>query len=61
MSTGKACVSRDRFLFIFNFLSLDFDELWCTVTSACLFTEIKWQWAMLVEGWMTASVHYLYL
>ena len=25
--------------------------------SACLFTKVKWQWATLVMGWVTASVH----
>ena len=26
--------------------------------SACLFTEAKRQWAQLVVGWVTTSVHY---
>ena len=26
--------------------------------SICLFTEVKWQWAMLVLEWVTALVHF---
>ena len=40
------------------FLSLDFHELWQSVMSASLFTEVKQQWATLVLGWVTTSVHY---
>ena len=40
-----------------NFLSLEFRELWHSVMSTCLFTEVKQQWAMLVLGWVIASVH----
>ena len=29
--------------------------------SVCLFTEVKWQWAMLVLRWVTTLVHYLCL
>ena len=39
-------------------LSPDFHELWRSVMSACLLTEVKRQWAMLVLGWVTASMHY---
>ena len=40
------------FLFYFFFVS-DFHELWRSVMSACLLTEVKQQWAMLVLGWVT--------
>ena len=41
------------------FLSPDFHELWHSMMSTCLFTEVKWQWAMFsTAGWLTASVHY---
>ena len=30
------------------FLFPDFHELWCSVMSICLLTEVKQQWAMLV-------------
>ena len=43
--------------FIF-FLSLDFHELWRSVMSICLITEAEQQWALLVLGWVTISVHY---
>ena len=46
-------------VFIFTFfLSPDFHELWHSVMSICPSTEVKWQWATLVLGWVTASVHY---
>ena len=32
------------------FLSPDFHELWCSVMSTCLFTEVKQQWAMYRAG-----------
>ena len=48
--------SRDHF-----FLSPDFHELWHSMMSICLFTEVKRQWATLVLEWVTASVHYLFL
>ena len=44
--------------FYFAFFSLDFHELWRSMMSICLFTEVKQQWATLVLGWVTASVHY---
>ena len=46
------------FFFCFFFLSLEFHELWCSVMSTCLITEIKQQWAVLVLGWVIASVNY---
>ena len=54
-SSREACASRNHF-----FLSLDFHELWFRVMSICLFTEVKQQWASLVLGWVTTSVHYFY-
>ena len=39
------------------FESPDFHELWPSMMSICLFTEVKQQWATLVLGWVTASVH----
>ena len=53
VSSSEARSSRITF-----FLSPDFHELWCSVISACLFTEGKRQWATLVLGLVTASVHY---
>ena len=35
------------------FLSPDFHELWCSMMTICLLTEVKQQWAMLVLGWVT--------
>ena len=32
------------------FLFPEFHELWCTVMSICLFTEVRPQWAMFVLG-----------
>ena len=51
----EARASRDHFfgLFIYFFLSPDFHELWRSVMSICLLTEVKRQWAMLVLGWVT--------
>ena len=57
MCSSKARASRNHF-YSFIFLSTDFHELWCSVVSICLFTEVKRQWATLVLGWVTASVHY---
>ena len=51
--SSETRATRDLF-----FLSSDFHELWRRVLSACLLTEVKQQWAMLVLGWVTASVHY---
>ena len=53
VSPGKAHVSRDFF-----FLFPDFYELWCSMMSSCLISEVKQQWAALVLGWVTISVHY---
>ena len=62
VSSSEACASRDHFfggLFFFCFyLSLDFLELWCSVISTCLITEVKQQWVTLVLGWLTSSVYY---
>ena len=35
------------------FLSPKFHELWRSMMSICLFTEVKLQWATLVLGWVT--------
>ena len=41
-----------------TFLSPDFHE-WChSMMSVCLLAEVMQQWATLVLGWVTASVHY---
>ena len=56
-SSSEAHASRN----LFFCLSSDFHELWCSLMSTCLFTEVKRQWATLVLGWVTASVHYLCL
>ena len=48
VSLNRACASRNHF-----FLSPDFHELWCSVMSICLLTEVKQQWATLVLGWVT--------
>ena len=37
-------------------LASDFQELGHRVMTICLLTEVKWQWAMLVLGWVTVSV-----
>ena len=37
-------------------LASDFHELWHRVMTISLLTEVKWQWAMLVLGWVTVSV-----
>ena len=47
-SSSKAHTSRDHF----------FHEWWCSMSRICLLTEVKQQWAMLVLGWVTTSVHY---
>ena len=60
-SSSEACSSRDPsffFLFLFFFfLSPDF-FLWRSGMTICLVTEVKLQWATLVPGWETTSVHY---
>ena len=53
VSSGEARHSRDHF-----FLSPDFHELWPSMMSISLFTEVKQQWAMIVMGWVTTLVHY---
>ena len=57
-SSSEAHASRNHFFFVSYFWSPDFHELRHSVMSACLLTEVKHQWAMLVLGWVTASVHY---
>ena len=48
-SLDRARASRNHFIFlVVFFLSPDFHELWCSVMSICLLTEVKWRWAMLV-------------
>ena len=42
------------FLGFFFLLSPDFHELWRSMTSTRLITEVKQQWATLVLGWVTA-------
>ena len=42
-------ITRDHF---FHFFS-DFYELWHSVMSICLLTEVKQQWAALVLAWVT--------
>ena len=50
--------SGNHFFSTFFLSPLDFHVLWHSVMSISLFTEVKRQWAMLVLGWLTASVHY---
>ena len=50
-SSSEACASRDHSLYLFFFFLQTFK------ISICLFTEVKRQWAKLVLGWITASVH----
>ena len=40
--------------FFFPFLSPVFHELWHSMMSTCLITEVRQQWATLVLGWVTA-------
>ena len=40
VSSSEACASRNHF---FIFFSLDFHELWRSMTSTCVFTEVKRQ------------------
>ena len=51
VSLDRALASTDHF-----FLSPDFHQLWRSVMSICLLTEVKRQWAILVLGWVTVSV-----
>ena len=44
--------------FLFIFLSPEFHELWHSGMTTSLITEVKQQWATLVLGWVTASVHH---
>ena len=37
-------------------LSPDFHQLWRSMMSICLLTEVKQQWATLVLGWVTVGV-----
>ena len=56
MSLGRAYISRNKF-----FLSPNFHQLWHSVMSICLLTEVKRQWATLVLGSVTVSVlHHLW-
>ena len=43
MTSSEAPTSRDHVLIKKKNLS---HELWCSVMSACLFTEVKRQWAI---------------
>ena len=56
VSDGFSLALGDQNLFwpCFPFLSQDFYKLWHSVMSACLFTEVKQQWVMLILGWLTA-------
>ena len=58
MALQLVLVDRNPFQPCFFFLSPDYHELWHSMRSACLLTEIKRQWATQVLGWETASVHY---
>ena len=64
-SSSEARASSHHFFCLFFcffflvFLSLDFHKLWYSVMSISLSTEVKQQWAMLVLGLVTTSVHYL--
>ena len=49
----KARSSRDQVFFLLVRLSPDFHELWRSMMSICLLTEVKRQWATLVLGWVT--------
>ena len=53
VSSKEAHISRDHF-----FLSPDLHELWHCVMTTVLFTDIQQQWATLVLGQVTASVHF---
>ena len=59
-NSSEAPASRDHYflVFFFFFLAPDCHELWCSVMSTCLIPEVKQQWANLVLGWVTTSVHY---
>ena len=50
MISSEACAS------FFIFLLLDFHELWQSMTSTCLITDVKQQWATLVLEWVIVSV-----
>ena len=52
--SGLSWIVAQRFLVFF--LSPDFHQLWHSVMSICLLTEVKRQWAMLVLGWVTVWV-----
>ena len=46
------------FCFCFFVMSSDFYEVWGSVMSTCLITEVKQQYVTLELGWVAASVHY---
>ena len=56
VSLDRACTSRNHFFSVC--VSMDFHESWHGHNDCLFFTEVKQQWAMLVLGWVTASVHY---
>ena len=37
-------------------LASDFKKLWYSMMTICLLTEVKWQWAVIVLGWVTVSI-----
>ena len=49
-------LKKEYYLLITFFLSSDFNQLWGSVISICLFAEVKQLWAMLVMGWCTTHV-----
>ena len=57
-SSSEAHIYRDPLFFLFHFFVSKLHELWHSVTIICLFAEVKQQWAMLIRGWVTTSVHY---
>ena len=61
VGSSESHSSRDHSFLVVFFLSQDFHELWHSVMSICLFTEVKQQQATLVLGLVTTSVHYLCL
>ena len=56
MIQGKENQVSKEILFSLLFLSPVYHELWHSMMSICLFAEVKWQWAMLVLGWLTMHV-----
>ena len=55
-SSTEARASRVHFFFVFIFLCL-WTFMHCGIMSIFLFTEVNWQWAKLVLGWVTAAEH----